>query len=394
MQALRRMMLTMFTGLLCLSNPMEMYAQTTKETLHRVEQKLEQTEEMVEQKGKEKQSVHQEISKIEQDLASLHTFISKNEEALNKTQKKIEAANRLINQKKEEIVMLQDKILARKSIMKERLVALQHNDNMNLMISMFLEADSLADFIRRANAVTTLINADKDILGAQQEDLRQIEEDKKEIDRQEKILEQEEAVLAKQQAELDQNLQKREQSLASMQERYSKIVQQMALAEQEKSKMESQLKAVQEKIKKEQEEARQRAARAAREKAEKERAAKEAQSVRQSKPAVLSNNREEGTVEGKEMYVVATAYSHEETNANGYRTAIGYNIKNNPDLKLIAVDPSVIPLGTKVWVEGYGTAVAGDTGGAIKGHKIDVLMPTRAKALTWGRKVVKVVILD
>ena len=42
-------------------------------------------------------------------------------------------------------------------------------------------------------------------------------------------------------------------------------------------------------------------------------------------------------------------------------------------MKVIAVDPSVIPLGTKVWVEGYGYAVAGDTGGAIKGNKIDVI---------------------
>ena len=43
-------------------------------------------------------------------------------------------------------------------------------------------------------------------------------------------------------------------------------------------------------------------------------------------------------------------------------------------MKLIAVDPSVIPLGSRVWVEGYGEAIAADTGGAIKGHKIDVLM--------------------
>ena len=58
-------------------------------------------------------------------------------------------------------------------------------------------------------------------------------------------------------------------------------------------------------------------------------------------------------------------------------------------MKLIAVDPSVIPLGTKVWVEGYGEAIAGDTGGAIKGHKIDVLMSSGDQARAWGRKTVK-----
>ena len=49
-------------------------------------------------------------------------------------------------------------------------------------------------------------------------------------------------------------------------------------------------------------------------------------------------------------------------------------------MKLIAVDPSVIPLGSKVWVEGYGVAIAGDTGGAIKGNKIDVLMPDKGSS--------------
>ena len=63
-------------------------------------------------------------------------------------------------------------------------------------------------------------------------------------------------------------------------------------------------------------------------------------------------------------------------------------------MKLIAVDPSVIPLGSRVWVEGYGEAIAGDTGGAIKGHKIDVLMPNGATARQWGRKTVKIIVLN
>ena len=62
-------------------------------------------------------------------------------------------------------------------------------------------------------------------------------------------------------------------------------------------------------------------------------------------------------------------------------------------MKVIAVDPNVIPLGTKVWVEGYGNAVAADTGGAIKGNKIDVLVPTTSKAKSWGRKKVRIKVL-
>ena len=50
----------------------------------------------------------------------------------------------------------------------------------------------------------------------------------------------------------------------------------------------------------------------------------------------------------------------------------------------------MIPLGTRVWVEGYGEAIAGDTGGAIKGHKIDVFISSYDLAMEWGVKKVKI----
>src|SRR5690606_25205159 len=62
---------------------------------------------------------------------------------------------------------------------------------------------------------------------------------------------------------------------------------------------------------------------------------------------------------GKEFYVSATAYTASCTGCSGI-TATGINLHANPGLKVIAVDPSVIPLGSKVWVEGYGNAIAGD----------------------------------
>ncbi|KIL52501.1 G5 and 3D domain-containing protein [Jeotgalibacillus soli] len=95
---------------------------------------------------------------------------------------------------------------------------------------------------------------------------------------------------------------------------------------------------------------------------------------------------------GKEMYVTSTAYTAYCNGCSGI-TATGINLKANPNLKVIAVDPSVIPLGSKVYVEGYGYAVAGDTGGAIKGNKIDVFLPTKEAAYSWGNKQVKIKIL-
>lgn len=61
---------------------------------------------------------------------------------------------------------------------------------------------------------------------------------------------------------------------------------------------------------------------------------------------------------------------------------------------VVAVDPGIIPLGTKMWVEGYGEAEALDTGGAIKGKKIDVYFPSHQQALEWGRKRVTIKIFQ
>lgn len=94
----------------------------------------------------------------------------------------------------------------------------------------------------------------------------------------------------------------------------------------------------------------------------------------------------------KEVYVEATAYTAYCAGCSG-TTAMGIDLRANPDIKVIAVDPSVIPLGSKVYVEGYGYAIAADTGGAIKGHRIDVFIPDKSEVKQWGRKQVKVTVL-
>ncbi|MED3564383.1 3D domain-containing protein [Bacillus xiapuensis] len=93
------------------------------------------------------------------------------------------------------------------------------------------------------------------------------------------------------------------------------------------------------------------------------------------------------------LKVKATAYTAKCKGCSGI-TATGINLKANPKAKVISVDPKIIPLGSKVYVEGYGYAVAGDTGGAIKGHRIDVFVPSKTKAVNWGRKQVNVTIMN
>lgn len=84
---------------------------------------------------------------------------------------------------------------------------------------------------------------------------------------------------------------------------------------------------------------------------------------------------------------VATAYTAHCAGCSG-TTANGTNLRANPNAKVIAVDPKVIPLNSKVEVihqgKSLGVYTAGDTGGAIKGHKIDIFMSNKDKAIDWG----------
>ncbi len=84
------------------------------------------------------------------------------------------------------------------------------------------------------------------------------------------------------------------------------------------------------------------------------------------------------------LSVTATAYVAGGTTKSGLPAKVG----------VIAVDPSVIPLGTRVYVEGYGYAIAADTGGKIKNNRIDICLPTQAECVKWGVKRVKLYVLD
>lgn len=95
----------------------------------------------------------------------------------------------------------------------------------------------------------------------------------------------------------------------------------------------------------------------------------------------------------KVITVTATAYTADCIGCSGI-TATGINLKKHPESKVIAVDPKVIKLGTKVYVDGYGYAVAADKGSSIKGNMIDVFYPTKKAALKWGRKKVHMKILN
>lgn len=111
------------------------------------------------------------------------------------------------------------------------------------------------------------------------------------------------------------------------------------------------------------------------------------------------------SIEGKgtktTFSVVSTAYTADFKSTgkrpgdSGFgRTATGTKARRNPGgYSTVAVDPRVIPYGTKLFIEGYGYGIAEDTGGAIKGRKIDVFFNTNSECMKWGRRTVTVHIL-
>lgn len=99
---------------------------------------------------------------------------------------------------------------------------------------------------------------------------------------------------------------------------------------------------------------------------------------------VVSSRSDSSLVTSQVVTMIATAYSNP-----GGRTATGQPAGYGD----IAVDPSVIPLGTKLYIPGYGYGVADDTGGAIQGYRIDLCFNSVSQAIDYGRQVVQVYIL-
>ena len=85
----------------------------------------------------------------------------------------------------------------------------------------------------------------------------------------------------------------------------------------------------------------------------------------------------------------ATAYIPSDGDGNGI-TATGMVAQHG----VVAVDPNVIPLGTRVYIPGYGEAIAADTGGAIYGDRIDLCMDSYGEAMQFGRRYVTVYVLN
>jgi 3D (Asp-Asp-Asp) domain-containing protein len=121
--------------------------------------------------------------------------------------------------------------------------------------------------------------------------------------------------------------------------------------------------------------------------------------VRTPKPRIVANGIGSGSLSSFEAHgiarmsymarsaivMLATAYTADSAGGSGF-TAIGRRAGHG----IVAVDPRVIPLGTHLFIPGYGAAVAGDTGGDIVGRRIDLGFDTLREAMLFGRRAITV----
>lgn len=112
------------------------------------------------------------------------------------------------------------------------------------------------------------------------------------------------------------------------------------------------------------------------------------------KPKELTISRGGSDITYADTFVVTTtAYSPRKDHGTAYTASGMQAVRKINGYSTVAVDPTIIPMGTKMYIEGYGLAIAADTGGAIKGKKIDVFFNTYSEACNWGVRSNKIYIL-
>lgn len=347
----------------------------------------------------------QEEKQTEARIASVEVTIGETLASINLKQMEIDdleaqivAAEESQSETKTAIEAQKEVITSRKEQLKTRLVALQTSDAMTNQILMLLDSENFADFISRAYVVGQLQAADNEQIESaisEEEKLMALEEQLADEIETVKVaegrLKSESSALAEELSTLKDILSENQIVLAQVQTEYATEADRLA-AEAAQAKADA--------------EAAQAAANAAEEHvtvAESTAPSLQEGTVATQEPESQITDSSVAAVEtaptvteppasqGKTVTVSATAYSRHEAGLSNF-TATGIDLSINP--MVIAVDPSVIPLGSIVSVPGYGIAIAGDTGGAIVGNKIDLHMEDLNAALAFGRQTLTITILQ
>lgn len=324
-----------------------------------IQAKQESVKKQLDQNSNELSGKMDEINQVYQKLSDLEGKKKETEQRITQTQTKLQQAQQ---EKKNRV-----------RDAKERLCELQKRQGTNTSLSILEKSTSLTQWLRSMIALQRLQSVYNDSLAAVKQSIVDISQAKEQLQGYQSNLASQERQVNDQKAVLDSQMSDLKKKIADGQSEMKQL-----------ADREQQAKAMEEAQKK-----------AAEEEAQKQQASNQKQQVQQTSTKTVDNSKaatSSDNVSGsKTLTMSATAYSTE-ANGMGTYSATGINLKQHPSC--VAVDPSVIPLGSIIWVSGYGVSVAGDTGTAIKGNVIDLHFSTVAQSMAWGRRTVTVKILN
>ena len=348
-------------------------------------------------------SLNSEIANINIEIDQINTKLKDNETQIANTETEIESTKALLEQTEIEIA-------EKEAILSKRLRNIQKSDLMSNMLAYLLASESLTDIFDRFDAVSKIVSLDKELISGVKEKKETLTVTMDELSSKETSLQALKKETENSLKELESKKAEQETKMAKLNEEQAKASEVIETNEQkliahsvsiiESSNTVSELQDAlstltyliptlnsstviatandsiyQGNLK-----------------VEEINAKAEAEAASPSRGESITDTSTPGesscSTDLSTLTMQSTAYT------GGTLTATGSKPVYNPGgISTIAVDPNVIPLGSKVYVSGYGTAIAADTGGAIKGNIIDVYFNSEADCIAWGRRTVTVEIL-
>ena len=333
-------------ALLLTHSPISIHAQEiSQESIHQLEQELSQKLNFANEK-------YRQVATLKNDLKEL-------------------ASNQALLE--QQINQQQEKLVEKESVVKQRLLALQSSGIIYQRFIQLFQAASISDFFHRFFAIQEIFKADILTIRNYKQEVHSLVISKQELKENEDSLLRKQQDLQTESTLYEESIQVLKQNLATNKEALFAIHEQESKVQQLSENTEPTTHHAPEEKKSDEgvHETKQNHSAEVKDSTVEKNIESKGNAETSNKTQAVSNE-VKSTSSGKEFAAEATAYSYKEAGLS-YYTAMGIDLRSNPNV--IAVDPSQIPLGTLVEVPGYGIAIAGDTGGDIKGNRIDVHYP-------------------
>ena len=355
----KNIVITGVVVLLLTHSPISIYAQEiSQESIHQLEQELSQKLNFANEK-------YRQVATLKNDLKEL-------------------ASNQALLE--QQINQQQEKLVEKESVVKQQLLALQSSGIIYQRFIQLFQAASISDFFHRFFAIQEIFKSDILTIRNYKQEVHSLVISKQELKENEDSLLRKQQDLQTESTLYEESIQGLKQNLSTNKEALLAIREKVKQSSENEeptthhSPSESKKEVVQE-------EKNERSTEIKPSAVDQYLQQKEAEKVL-TKSKVESSTT---TSTGKEFAAEATAYSYKQPGLSNY-TAMGIDLSSNPNV--IAVDPSQIPLGTLVEVPGYGIAIAGDTGGDIKGNRIDIHYPEVQQAMDFGRRKLTIKVMN